>query len=134
MNTIQPYPIFRFKEISFKTDEGLEVTGEFIEITENGEDFNFIYKVNGNEFQEKVVPYSIYSRILATISLAIVDFIYDEHPVSIFLKSNSRKEDQVQDRSKHNIHGQCLKMQIYKLPEYDYREEGDGWLIYRKDL
>lgn len=130
-NSVEPFPIFKVSKCSFETDDGLEITTEFLETINSTEDYNFIYKANENEFQEKIVPYSIYSRILATLSDIIRDFIKNKNPKSIFLKSNPRIEG-TEDRAKHNIHGHCLKMQIYKIPEYDYKELEDGWLIYRK--
>lgn len=128
------YPIYSISKFSFNLDDGSEVLAIFRENLEYKGQFDFIYSVNENVLQDKIVPYSIYSRILATLSNIIQDFIHDKYPITIFLKSNPRKEGLSNDRAKHNIHGQCLKMQIYKIPEYDYCEAVDGWLIYRKEV
>lgn len=132
-NSIPTYPIFKVNRFSFDVDDELLMTAEFSIPIDSEEYCSFNYKVNGNEFQEKVVPYSIYSRILATLSNIIQEFIRENEPKSIFLKSNPRIKG-TEDRSKHRIHGQCLKMQIYKIPEYDYKELEDGWLIYKKEI
>jgi len=131
-DSIPTCPIFRFREFSFEGDDDLQVFGRFLELNEKSEEYGFVYKVNESEFQSKVVPYSIYVRILVTITIAIQDFINEHEPVSIFLKSNPRKEGQVQDKAKHRIHGHILKMQIHKVDGYDYKELEDGWLIFRK--
>jgi len=131
-DTVPSYSIYKLKTFEFETDDGMEVVTEFSELIDDRGKFDFIYKVNGTEFQAKVVPYSIYGRILSTLSNIIQGFVNENKPISVFLKSTPRKEGQVQDKSKHTIHGHLLKMQIGKLPEYDYKELEDGWLIFRK--
>lgn len=136
MDYMTYYDCSKTYQFKFKIDYELFATCIFtpIEILDIEKKYDFEYKINDNEFQFQVTTYKRYNQIISTVCGIIRYFIYERNPKSIFLKSNPRIEGQVQDRSKHNIHGQCLKMQIYKLPEYDYKELEDGWLIYRKDL